>query len=84
MSCGLTEAQKPLRSSLKANFREHLSELTNPQGLLQHHLLEAPSGLPSSITAQKAGNDVIYGGSGREEVDSQTGTDDHGVSGISP
>jgi hypothetical protein len=36
-----------------------------------------------SVPTSQAGNDVIYGGPGREEVDSQTGTDDHGVSGIS-
>ena len=31
-----------------------------------------------NVATSQAGNDVIYRGPGREEVDSQTGADDHG------
>jgi RTX calcium-binding nonapeptide repeat (4 copies) len=38
----------------------------------------------ASVPTSQAGNDVIYGGPGREEVDSQTGADDHGRLGYQP
>ena len=37
-----------------------------------------------SVPTSQAGNDVIYGGPGREEVDRQTGEDEHGRLGHQP
>jgi hypothetical protein len=37
-----------------------------------------------NVATSQAGNDVIYRGPGREEVDSQTGADDHGRLGHQP